>query len=128
MNADYAEHRRDDLLSAGLTYYAPVIVSYRFFRNTSAPGAVHSHAQLLQIALEHRGDLSAYLRHSWGIEAYQLTTIVAPQNVRLSGNTTTASLRKWTTTRGGILAEAERQTKGSDFRRFGVRFGGFYTF
>jgi YaiO family outer membrane protein len=126
--ARYPKHRRDDVLSAGLTYYAPLIVTYRFFRNTSAPGAVRSHAQLFQVAIERSGNLSAYLRHSWGVEAYQLTNIVVPQNVRLSGNTTTALVRKWTTSRAGVDAEIERQAKGSDFRRLGVRLGVFYTF
>jgi len=126
--ARYSEHRRDDVFSAGLTYYAPLIVTYRFFRNTSAPGAVRSHAQLVQVAIERSGNLSAYLRQSWGIEAYQLTNIVVPQNVRVPGNTTTALLHKWTTSRAGLDAEIERQSKGSDFRRLGVRLGVFYTF
>jgi len=126
--ARYAEGRRDDVLAAGITYYAPVIATYRFFHNTSAPGHVVSHAQMIQLAVERRGDLSAYLRHSWGHEAYQLTTIVAPENVRLSGHTTTAFVRKWTSSRGGFVTEAEWQTKASDFRRLGVRAGLFYSF
>jgi len=127
--ARYSEHRRDDVFSAGLTYYyAPLIITYRFFRNTSAPGAVRSQAQLAQVAMERSGNLSAYLRRSWGVEAYQLTNIVIPQNVRVSGNTTTALVRKWTTSRAGLDAEIERQAKGSDFRRLGVRLGVFYTF
>ena len=126
--ARYAEQRRDDVLAAGVTYYAPVIATYRFFHNTSAPGAVKSHAQMIQMAIERRGQLSAYLRHSWGHEAYQLTTIVAPQNVRLSGHTTTAFVRKWTSSRGGFVTELEWQAKASDFRRFGGRAGFFYAF
>jgi YaiO family outer membrane protein len=127
-SARYADQRRDDLLSFGVTYYAPLIATYRYFRNTSMPGSVLSHAQLLQIAIERRGDLSAYLRHSWGHEAYLLTTIVAPQNVRLSGHTTTAFVRKWTRPRGGVVAELEYQSKAQDFRRTGGRVGVFYSF
>jgi hypothetical protein len=61
------------------------------------------------------------------VEAYQLTNIVVPQNVRVSGETTTALVRKWTTQRAGVGAEVERQAKGS-FRRLGIRLGAFYTF
>ncbi|HEY8133668.1 MAG TPA: YaiO family outer membrane beta-barrel protein [Thermoanaerobaculia bacterium] len=126
--ARYPERRRTDVLSAGLTYYAPVIVTYRYFLNRSQPGSVRSHAQLLQAAIEQRGKLSVYLRQSWGVEAYQLTNIVVPQNVHVSGRTTTALVRKWTTPRAGVGAEIERQAKGGDFRRLGVRLGAFYTF
>jgi YaiO family outer membrane protein len=126
--ARYAEQRRDDVIAAGVTYYAPVIVTYRFFHNTSTPGEVGSHAQMVQLAIERRRDLSAYLRHSWGHEAYQLTTIVAPENVRLSGHTTTAFVRKWTSARGGFVTDVEWQTKAADFRRLGVRAGLFYSF
>ena len=126
--ARYAQQRRDDVIAAGITYYAPIIATYRFFHNTSAPGSVRSHAQMIQAAIERRGDLSAYVRHSWGHEAYQLTTIVAPQNVRLSGHTTTAFFRKWTSSRGGFVSELEWQAKAADFRRFGGRAGLFYSF
>jgi len=124
----YPERRRTDVLSAGLTYYAPLILTYRFFENRSQPGSVRSHAQLLQAGVEQRGKFSAYLRHSWGVEAYQLTNIVVPQNVRVSGRTTTALFRKWTTARAGVGVEIERQAKGSDFRRTGIRLGAFYAF
>jgi YaiO family outer membrane protein len=127
-SARYTEGRRDDVLSAGVTYYAPLITTYRYFRNTSTPGSVRSHAQLLQIAIERRGSVSAYLRHSWGNEAYLLTTIVSPQNVRLSGHSTTAFFRKWTTARGGVVGELEYQAKAHDFRRTGGRIGIFYSF
>ena len=126
--ARYAGQRRDDVIAAGVTYYAPAIVTYRFFQNTSAPGHVRSHAQMFQVAIERRGDVSAFLRHSWGHEAYQLTTIVTPENVRLSGHTTTAFVRKWTSPRAGFASEVEWQTKAADFRRFGGRAGLFYSF
>ena len=126
--ARYPTRHRDDVLSIGATYYAPLIVTYRFFHNTSSPGHVTSHAQLLQIGLERRGRVSMYLRHSWGNEAYQLTNLVTPQNVALSGHTTTFAVRRWFTSRGGFTTEIEQQSKASDFRRFGGRIGAFYAF
>ncbi|HEY8182324.1 MAG TPA: YaiO family outer membrane beta-barrel protein [Thermoanaerobaculia bacterium] len=126
--ARYPTRHRDDVLSIGATYYAPLIVTYRYFHNTSSPGHVESHAQLLQIGLERRGRISTYLRHSWGNEAYQLTNLVTPQNVALSGHTTTFAVRRWITGRSGFTAEIEQQSKASDFRRFGGRVGAFYAF
>jgi len=126
--ARYPTRHRDDVVSIGATYYAPLLVTYRFFHNISSPGHVESHAQLLQIGLERRGRISAYLRHSWGNEAYQLTNLVTPQNVAVSGHTTTFVVRRWVSARGGFTGEIEQQSKASDFRRFGGRIGAFYAF
>lgn len=124
----YRAGRRDDVLSAGLTWYGPVIVTYRFFENWSHPGSVTSSSQLLQAAFERRGTRAAFIRHSWGSEAYLPSVIVSPDAVRTRGRTTTISYRQWVGSAGGFTGEIERQTKGDSFTRTGVRLGLFVQF
>lgn len=124
----YQEQRRDDIVSAGLSLYGPVVATYRYFHNASYPGAIGSSSQLLQVSFERRGEQAAFLRHSWGSEAYLPSIIISPEAVRTRGRSTTLSYRHWLSEAGGFISEVERQTKGDSFRRTAVRAGIFFQF
>jgi YaiO family outer membrane protein len=124
----YPGDRGDDVLSAFLVYYGPGILTYRYFRNWSDPGAVASSAQMIQAALERPGRYSSFLRFSWGNEAYLPAAIITPEAVSVEGQTLSLFYRHWLTQRGGILVGLERQTKEGGFRRSGGWGGIFYAF
>jgi len=65
----------DFIVSLGLTYYAARYnISYRYFYNTSNPGAVHSETHLLSIGYGAEKEYWTYLDLSYGNQAYQSTS------------------------------------------------------
>lgn len=122
----YPGSQRADIVSAGTTYYGPLIATYRYFAVWSSPGAVRSHSQLVNLLYDRAQRRSLLVQYGWGNEAYLATWLTTPQPVEQSGYTWTAAGRLWLSGRGGVVARGEFQRRGS-FARWGGGLGLFHT-
>lgn len=105
----YHNEYRDYIWSTGLTAYIDrTIVSYRFFRNRSNPGAAMSNTHEYSLGIGQDKREITTLTYSTGNQAYMASYLTAPELVDNDASTVSLNHRQWTSRNEGYFVELSK--------------------
>jgi len=125
----YYDVHRDFILSTGLmAYLGDWVLEYRIFRNLSSPGWVESFSHLFSIAYGQEGRHWTTANFSFGKQAYQATSLAAPEAVSNNSFLVSLNHRKWLAKNHGVFGELSYFDLQSTYKKGGFLFGFFREF
>lgn len=123
---DYHDKHTELALYGGFAlYFGKWIIEYKFFRNENDPGDVVSYSHLANAGYYSEGWFITSIMLVLGQQAYLVTHLATPEEIRENAYEITLRHKHWLGTRWGLLGSLSYAELGDEYDKYGASLGAF---